>query len=112
MKGSLHIWSTYMKYRWFKRPHWVRPAAFEYEGRKLSRHRDVMDRVVFTMDRDCYISPFDGKVKTLVVQTVDDILSDSRNATWKRTYIINVAPWRYRLAMWPYSHIDTRESKA
>jgi hypothetical protein len=62
------------------------------------------------MNSDFYLSPTTGKIKTLVVMTTDDILADEGNGTWKRTYIRNIVPLAYRLALWPYNHMDMRES--
>jgi hypothetical protein len=100
-----------MYFRWFVKPHWVSRSGFAYEDNKTYRHRDFMARVTAAYKDDRYISPNDGKIKTLVVQTVDDILSQPGNSTWKRTYIRNVSPLVYRLATWPVSHIDMRVSK-
>lgn len=72
-------------------------------------HRDAMDREYTGQKDSRYISPNDGKIKTLVVQCVDDILSGPGNGTWKRTYIRNVTQRAYKLAMWPFSHLDMRE---
>jgi hypothetical protein len=69
-----------------------------------------MSRVHSEYNNDYYLSPSTGKIKTLVVQSVDDILMNEGNGTWKRTYIRNISPLPYRVAMWPFNHIDMRES--
>ena len=80
-----------------------------YDSTQSYHHRDVMDRKYMGQKDYRYISPYDGKIKTLVVQCVDDILSGPGNGTWKRTYIRNVTPIFYRVAMWPLNHVDMRE---
>lgn len=110
-KGSGHRWQGYMTFRWFQKPHWVRRSGLMYDSNTVSRYRDILDRE-YKGQNDCrYISPKDGKIKALVVQCVDDILTGEANGTWKRTYIRNVAPRFYRLALWPFSHVDMREGK-
>lgn len=80
-----------------------------YDSTQHYYHRDAMDRE-YTGEKDYrYIDPKDGKIKALVVQCVDDILSGTGNGTWKRTYIRNVTPIFYRVAMWPFNHLDMRE---
>jgi hypothetical protein len=80
-----------------------------YDSTQQAHHRDVMGRE-YTGQRDYrYISPNDGKIKTLVVHCIDDILRGPGNGTWKRTYIRNVTPVFYRVAMWPLNHLDLRE---
>jgi hypothetical protein len=61
-------------------------------------------------NRDFYLSPTTGKIKTLVIMTTDDIITNEGNGTWKRTYIRNIVPSAYRVALWPYNHMDMRES--
>jgi hypothetical protein len=98
-----------MMFRWLSEPHWVRRSGLTYDSTQDYHHRDIMDRET-KGQKDCrYISTNDGKIRTLVVQCIDDILSGPGNGTWKRTYIRNVSPIFYRLAMWPLSHVDMRE---
>jgi hypothetical protein len=99
-----------MVFRWFVQPHFVRPSGFMYVQGDQHHHRDIMMRLYTGRNDDRYISPTDGKIKTLVVQSVDDILAGPANGTWKRTYIRNIVPLHYRLAMWPLNHIDMREN--
>ena len=99
-----------MIFRWFVLPHTVQRSGFMYDPNKTCRHQDSMGRIYNGPDDDRYISPKDAKIKTLVVQTVHDILRNPGNGTWKRTKIRNITPFLYRLALWPYSHIDMRES--
>jgi hypothetical protein len=55
---------------------------------------------------DCYISPNDGKLNTLVVSATNDVLAIPGTGTWKRTEVRNVVPWSYRIALWPTNHTD------
>jgi hypothetical protein len=99
-----------MTFRWFQHPHWVRRAGYAYESNEKFYFRDALSRIHSEYNNDYYLSPSTGKIKSLVVQSVDDVLSNEGNGTWKRTYIRTIAPLPYRLAMWPFNHIDMRES--
>ena len=100
----------YMSYRWFTRPHWVARSGSAYDVDTRHRHRDALARIHYGYQDDRYISPTDGKLKTLVVQCDDDILNRPGKGTWKQTYIRNISPLMHRVAAWPLSHISLRHS--
>lgn len=66
--------------------------------REHVRHRDSMRRVKIDREEDNYLSPFDGHLATLVVQSTDDIYNGPANSTWRRTYMQHVTPRTIRLA--------------
>lgn len=50
---------------------------------------------------DRYLSPFDGHLAKLHVQSTDELYQGQGNTTWRRTYVRSVATWVERLATWP-----------
>jgi len=46
---------------------------------------------------DRYLSPYDGKIKRLVVQATDDIYDNTENGTWRRTFIRNISPFYFEV---------------
>ena len=93
-----------------KHPRVFRPAGWVYDSPESHRHKDSMQRISRGAVDDRYISPYDARVKKLVVQTVDGIYrSQDQNSTWDRTFVRNVTPWHLRLAYWPTDHLDPDE---
>jgi hypothetical protein len=69
------------------------------------RHRDVFGRLVDKPDADQYLSPWDGHLTKLVVQSVDDVYDAQPNSTWRRTFVRNISPLIIRMAQWPFSSV-------
>lgn len=89
---------------------WAYPNSYQLAGQSYTarihwRHRDAMRRLWNGMDDDRYLSPFDGRVKDLVVQTTNEIYDGRTNSTWRRTYIRNVSSIIVRVAQWPFSKV-------
>jgi hypothetical protein len=54
---------------------------------------------------DQYLSPWDGHLAKLVVESVDDVYDAEPNCSWIRTFVRNVSPLMLRMAQWPFSSI-------
>ncbi|TKA61519.1 hypothetical protein B0A49_08340, partial [Cryomyces minteri] len=83
-----------------------------YDSSQTHRHQDSMARIWNGVVDDRYLSPYDGHVSKLVVQTTDEIYDNPGNSTYRRTYIRNISPSKLRLAHWPTSHIDYVSGKS
>lgn len=59
-----------------------------------------MSRVLTGPMEDKYLSPYDGRLVKLHVQTTDELYNAPGTTTWRRTYIRNVAPMNVRIATW------------
>jgi hypothetical protein len=70
-----------------------------------------MKRVTHGTMKDYYLCPITAKLKTLVVSCTPTVNTHPKNGTWKRTKIRNVAPWGYRLALWPVNHVEMKDEK-
>ncbi|KFY49704.1 hypothetical protein V496_09854 [Pseudogymnoascus sp. VKM F-4515 (FW-2607)] len=69
-------------------------------------HRDCMGRRWTGPDDDRYLSPYDGRLKKLVVQTVGEWHNGPASATWERTTIRNTTPLMLRIVCWAMSSIS------
>ena len=49
---------------------------------------------------DYYLSPYDGHLAKLVVQTTQEIYDANPNSTWRRTFMRNQSPFILRAANW------------
>lgn len=78
-------------------------ATLEYATDEKRRHQDMLGREWEGVPDDRYLSPWDGKVKPLVVQATDDLYNDANSSTYSRTFVRNVSPWMLRIATWPSS---------
>lgn len=105
LKGYRHIFDSYTSIRW-NFPHLYRKPGFGYEHLSNHRHSDVFNREYTGGYDDRYLSPYDGKIKRLVVQATDDVYDNTKNGTWRRTFIRNISPFYLRLANWPLNHVD------
>lgn len=105
LKGYRHIFEPYTVFR-LEFPNFYRKAGYSYESWEKYRHSDVFGREYVGDYDDRYISPWDGKIKRLVVQSADDIYDNYENGTWRRTFIRNISPFYLRLANWPLNHVD------
>ncbi|KAF2826165.1 hypothetical protein CC86DRAFT_406457 [Ophiobolus disseminans] len=105
LKGFSHIRAPFTKVK-FEAPHFYRKPGLAYQKISQHRHRDVFDREWTGDYDDRYISAFDGRVSKLVVQATDDIYENNVSSTYRRTFIVNIAPLFMRLANWPFNHVD------
>ena len=64
------------------------------------RHRDVMQRPTNFSTNDYYLSPFDGHLAKLYVQSTQAIYDANPNSTWRRTHIRNQSPLMLQVANW------------
>lgn len=94
------------KYSWAS-PNSYQPAGKSYTARIHWRHRDAMRRLWNGVEDDRYLNPIDGRVKDLVVQTINEIYDGPANSTWRRTYIRNVSSIIVRVAQWPFTEVPT-----
>lgn len=66
-------------------------------------HRDSMGRVAEARpNHDTFLSPRDGRLRQLVVQSTDAVRQTGRNASWSREIIKNATPKPIRIATWVY----------
>ena len=63
-------------------------------------HRDVMARPRHFSPEDYYLSPFDGHLAKLVVQSAQEVYDAKPNSTWRRTFVRNMSPFMLRVANW------------
>ena len=49
---------------------------------------------------DYYLSPADGHLAKLFVQSTQEIYDANPNSTWRRTFIRNRSPWILRISNW------------
>ena len=69
-----------------------------------------MHRISRGVVEDKYISPYDARLRKLMVQTTDEIYRHgSKTTTWDRTFIRNVVPYHLQTAYWPTNHIAIDE---
>ena len=59
-----------------------------------------MQRVNEFAAEDYYLSPADGHLAKLFVQSTQEIYDANPNSTWRRTFIRNQSPWILRVANW------------
>ncbi|KAI4283537.1 MAG: hypothetical protein L6R35_005134 [Caloplaca aegaea] len=71
------------------------------------RHRDVMQRAKEFAAEDYYLSPFDGHLAKLFVQSTQEIYDASPNSTWRRTFIRNRSPLILQIANWALQSLPT-----
>lgn len=78
-----------------------------------SRHRDIMQRGKFHPSDDYYLSPYDGHLAKLFVQSTQAIYDSNPNSTWRRTFIRNQSPLILQVANWVLHSVptDDREVK-
>lgn len=95
-----------------KWPNAYQIAGVLHEG-KDSRHRDMMQRAKEFPSDDYYLSPYDGHLAKLFVQSTQAIYDAKPNSTWRRTFIRNRSPLILRVANWVLHTLptDDREIK-
>jgi hypothetical protein len=91
---------------------WKYPNAYQMPGKRfpsthLIRHRDCLQRVLNEHEEDRYLSPFDGHLSKLVVQSADDIYNSQSNSTWRRTFVRNVSSPLIRVANWAINSVPS-----
>lgn len=70
----------------------------------LFRHRDFLRRPFQGNDRnEKFLSPYNGRLRDLVVQSSDGVLASKSGALWYRTDLKNGSPWIIRLSTWALS---------
>lgn len=69
------------------------------------RHRDTMQRVYKGVEEDRYLSPYDGHLAKLVVQSAQDVYDGPANSTWRRTFARNGTPSYIRIANFPFTKV-------
>lgn len=57
-----------------------------------------MQRAKDFSEEDYYLSPFDGHLAKLVVQTAQDVYDAEPNSTWRRTFIRDMSPFMMQVA--------------
>ena len=91
------------------------PNAYQVAGIPLpignSHHRDMMQRGKDFPSDDYYLSPFDGHLAKLFVQSTQAIYDANPNSTWRRTFIRNQSPWILRVANWVLQTLPTDDSE-
>ncbi|KAL8919410.1 MAG: hypothetical protein Q9208_006788 [Pyrenodesmia sp. 3 TL-2023] len=94
------------------------PNSFQFAGipRLVSekRHRDMMQRAKDFAAEDYYLSPFDGHLAKLFVQSTQEVYDADPNSTWRRTFIRNRSPLILQIAIWALESLpaptDDREA--
>jgi hypothetical protein len=61
------------------------------------------------IEEDRFILPYDVHLARMLVQTTDDVYDGPGNATWRRTFIRNVAPYVIRIANWPFNSVKVNK---
>lgn len=93
------------------------PNAYKIAGVALAsndhHHRDMMQRAKSFPSDDYYLSPWDGHLAKLFVQSTQAVYDGNLNSTWKRTFIRNRSPLILRVANWVLHTLptDDREVK-
>ena len=90
--------------RW-KHSRFHQHASLVYSSKENIRYRDAVGRVTTRINEDRFLDPFDVHLARLMVQSTDEIYSGPDNATWRRTFIRNQAPWAIRFANWPFNSV-------
>ena len=85
-------------WRW-KWPNSFQLPTFVFPGTS-SHHRDVMQRAGVYDPNDYYLSPTDGHLAKLFVQSTQEIYTAGANSTWRRTFIRNRSPFILQVAEW------------
>lgn len=76
------------------------------------RHRDIMQRAKNFPSNDYYLSPADGHLGKLFVQSTQPIYDANPNSTWRRTFIRNQSPLILQVANWVLSSLPTDDREA
>ncbi|KAL6715239.1 hypothetical protein ACLMJK_007503 [Lecanora helva] len=98
---------THWRIKWpntFKFPRMARPGG-------ASRHRDIMQRSKDFPSEDYYLSPFDGHLAKLFVQSTQAIYDTNAPTTWRRTFIRNQSPLILQAANWVLHSLPTNDAE-
>ncbi len=91
------------------------PNAYQFAGIALPgsdhRHRDIMQRAKDYPSEDYYLSPWDGHLAKLFVQSTQPIYDANPNSTWRRTFIRNRSPLILRVANWVLHTLPTDDQE-
>ena len=60
---------------------------------------------------DYYLSPYDGHLAKLFVQSTQAIYDANPNSTWRRTYIRNQSPFLLQMANWVLHTLPTDDGE-
>src|SRR5436305_15305871 len=90
--------------RW-KHSRFHQPASLVYASGGNIRYRDALGRTNNRINEDFFLDPYDVHLARLMVRSTDEIYGGPDNATWRRTFIRNQAPWAIRLAHWPFNSV-------
>lgn len=93
-------------------PHSVKAPGYAAPSDSKYRHQDSLQRIYEGPFDDRYLDPLTGRVKELVVQCTDKVYRGTKNSTYKRTFIRNVAPIMPRIANWPSDKFEEDKSKS
>lgn len=74
-------------------------------------HRDLMQRAKYFPSDDYYLSPYDGHLAKLFVQSTQAIYDANPNSTWRRTFIRNQSPLILQVADWVLRSLPTDDSE-
>jgi hypothetical protein len=101
-----------------KRPHHYLPPRWEYipsvpgVSNPVFWHRDYDRRESSHRMTDRYLHHHDGKLRTLIIACSDDVwdtsVSRRSGATWRRTYVRKMAPYKVRIASWVIDYSKSR----
>ena len=72
-------------------------ASLVYSPRGNIRYRDAVGRVTTLIEEGRFLHPVDFDLARLMVKSTDEIYSGPDNATWRRAFIRNQAPWTIRM---------------
>jgi len=98
------------KWRWKWPNTYQEPSA--PRSRDNRRHRDLMQRSQEYPMEDYYLSPFDGHLAKLFVQSTQAIYDANSNSTWRRTHIRNQSPLILQVANWVLRTLPTDDREA
>ncbi len=91
------------------------PNAYQFAGialpRNDHRHRDIMQRAKDYPSDEYYLSPWDGHLAKLFVQSTQAIYDANPNSTWRRTFIRNRSPLILRVANWVLHTLPTDDQE-
>jgi hypothetical protein len=108
--GYGNLFNQHALLRW-KFPNSYQMPGVTYLSTESHRHRDSMQRVWQGPYDDRYLSPWDGHLAKLVVQSTDNIYEGTRNSTWRRTFIRNISPLYIQIANFPFSTVPADRAR-
>ena len=77
---------------------------YNRNGKDISYHRDLLQRPFKGIDEnDKFLSPYDGRLCDLTVQSSREVFESASGARWFRKRLQNASPWMIRLSNWAMS---------